>query len=107
MNGVIRQELQNDVQQKINGRELIVIREDKFKKLKKQQRDHLKTVKHFLSDKKKQDRHIMLQQEYINLLESECKEAGALAAFRGWESSRVLQGEELRRKLSEYDRMED
>jgi hypothetical protein len=55
-------------------------------------------------DNETQERHIELQREYIKLLEKEIQETAPLAAMRGWVSTQIVQGEELRQKLNQFDK---
>jgi hypothetical protein len=50
---------------------------------------------------------LALKDEYIKMLGEECHEAAVIASLHHWQSTRIKQGEELRKKIKEVeDRLE-
>lgn len=52
-------------------------------------------------------KYISLLKEYINMLDKELKETSPLAYVKGWRSTQVEYGVELRKKLNVYDKSFD
>ena len=52
-------------------------------------------------------KYISLLKEYINMLDKELKETSPLAYAKGWRSTQVEYGVELRKKLNVYDKSFD
>lgn len=48
-------------------------------------------------------KYINLLKDYISVLNKELSETSSLAYIKGWKSTRVKEGEEIRKKLNVYD----